>query len=436
MTDFIDNGSATIMSPECPVAIVITTDDEICQLRIPKYRGRNAMSSDSSDDEDIVLHESQPNTPTLQPDKSDSVHTIHSQLLMKLLSPEGALVNTKLDSNDTGEKRTVRGKYEIRPIRGTTLYIAECNVDTRFGDFHAYIFQDLIGKHYIIALTYGKIKEKDKPFYIRLHSSCVTSETLRGCDCDCVQQLEGAIKIISEKQQGILFYLLQEGRGAGYVGKSRDRMLVQASCDQISTFEAYQVMGLKKDHRHYENIGQICDLLGIGNAQFVLLTNNPDKIQAMTDLKLNVISTVPLEFDSSPFNVAYLSSKQASGHLLRSASHSTLRGKSAPEPVPLFKPCIVPNAQRFIYCASYYLPMKPINDEILLTEQQFYEMFKYRPIDYYINMPNPCVLHYQALRNNRFLVKIDVNNLQKHEENCRNDPVCELLTTPYWFKVN
>ncbi|CAF5135869.1 unnamed protein product, partial [Rotaria sp. Silwood1] len=165
----------------------------------------------------------------------------------------------------------------------------------------------------------------DKPFYIRLHSSCVTSETLRGCDCDCVQQLEGAIKIISEKQQGILFYLLQEGRGAGYVGKSRDRMLVQASCDQISTFEAYQVMGLKKDHRHYENIGQICDLLGIGNAQFVLLTNNPDKIQAMTDLKLNVISTVPLEFDSSPFNVAYLSSKQASGHLLRSASHSTLR---------------------------------------------------------------------------------------------------------------
>ncbi|CAF1265259.1 unnamed protein product [Rotaria sordida] len=334
------------------------------------------------------------------------------------------------------EIKNLRGKTVIRPLRGTTLYIAECNVDTRFGDFHAYVFQDLIGKHYIMALTYGKVKDKDKPFYIRLHSSCVTSETLRGSDCDCVQQLEGAMKIISEKKHGILFYLLQEGRGAGYVGKSRDRMLVQASYDQISTFEAYTVMGLKKDHRHYENIPQICDLLGIGNAKFILLTNNPDKIQAMNDLKLEVIRTEPLEFESSPFNAAYLASKQASGHLLRSASHSTLRGKSAPEPVPLFKPTIVPNAQRFIYCASYYLPMKPINDEILLTDKQFYEMFKHRPIDYYINMPNACILHYQALRNNRFLIKIDVTNLQKHEEYCRNDPVCELLTTPYWFKIH
>jgi 3,4-dihydroxy 2-butanone 4-phosphate synthase/GTP cyclohydrolase II len=287
-----------------------------------------------------------------------------------------------------------------------------------------------------MALTYGQIEKKDKPFYIRAHSSCVTSETLRGCDCDCVQQLEGSIKIISEKKHGILFYLLQEGRGAGYVGKARDRMLVQASLDEISTFQAYHAMGLKKDHRHYDNIPQICHLLGIGGAEFILLTNNPDKIQALKDNNLNVIRTEPLEFESSPFNVAYLSSKLESGHLLRSPSHSTLRSKSAPEPVPLFKPSAVPDAQRFIYCASYYLPMKPINDEILLTEQQFHDMFKHRSIYYYINMPSPCILSYQSLRMNRFLIIIDVNNLQKYEEQCRNDPVCELLTTPYWFKVN
>ena len=287
-----------------------------------------------------------------------------------------------------------------------------------------------------MALTYGKIQEKDKPFYFRIHSSCVTSETLRGCDCDCLQQLEGAIKIISEKKHGILFYLLQEGRGAGYVVKARDRMLVQASCDQISTFEAYQVMGLKKDHRQYDNIPQICDLLGIGKAQFILLTNNPDKIQALMDHNLHVIRTEPLEFESSPFNVAYLSSKLASGHLLRSPSHSTLRSKSIPEPVLLFKPYAVSDAQRFIYCASYFLPMKPINNEILLTEKQFHEMFQHRPIEYYIHMSSPCILHYQCLRANRFLVKIDVSNLQKYEERCRTDPVCELLTTPYWFKVS
>jgi len=53
-----------------------------------------------------------------------------------------------------------------------------------------------------------------------------------------------------------------------------------------------------------------------------------------------------------------------------------------------------------------------------------------------MNMPNPFIHGYQCLRLNRFLIKIDVNNLQKYEKHCRDDPVCELLTTPYWFKVN
>ena len=120
---------------------------------------------------------------------------------------------------------------EDRPLYGRTLYIANCPRDTRFGEFRAYIFQDIIDKHYIVALEHGDIVAA-KTLYTRLHSSCVTSETLRGCDCDCVQQLEGAFQVIARKGTGILFYLLQEGRGVGYVGKARDRMLVQASLDQ------------------------------------------------------------------------------------------------------------------------------------------------------------------------------------------------------------
>ncbi len=85
-----------------------------------------------------------------------------------------------------------------RPLYGTTLYIANCTLDTRFGPFRAYIFQDIIDKHYIIALAHGDIAQA-KMLYTRLHSSCVTSETLRGCDCDCVQQLEGAFKVIAER---------------------------------------------------------------------------------------------------------------------------------------------------------------------------------------------------------------------------------------------
>ncbi|CAF1562875.1 unnamed protein product [Adineta ricciae] len=305
---------------------------------------------------------------------------------------------------------------------------------TAFGLFKTYVFQDLIDKRYILALTYGEIA-KQEPLYIRLHSSCVTSETLRGCDCDCAQQLESALKIIAEKQRGIVFYLLQEGRGVGYVSKARDRMLVQASRDQISTFQAYHAMGLKNDHRQYENIPQICHLLDIDGAQFILLTNNPDKIQALTKSGLCILRTEALQFEPSPYNVAYLISKQDNGHTLRYPNHTIHQRKTAPHPVQPFKPFAVPNAQRFVYCASYYLPMKPIDNEIVLTEIQFHKIFHNHSIEYYSNLPNPCVINHQLLRKNRHMIKIDVNNLKMYGERHENDPLIELLTTPYWFKV-
>ncbi len=321
-----------------------------------------------------------------------------------------------------------------RPLYGQTLYIANCSLDTRFGPFHAYIFQDIIDKHYIIALAYGDIVNS-KLLYTRLHSSCVTSETLRGCDCDCVQQLEGAFKVIAEKGKGILFYLMQEGRGVGYVGKARDRMLVQASLDQLSTFQAYAAMGLQKDHRNYDNISQICYLLGI-QASFVVLTNNPDKVNALKAQGLNVARTEALEFEPSPFNLAYLTSKAAGGHILKRPAETSVKRALPPEPVVPFKPHVIPNAQRFIYSASYFLPMKPVDNDILLSEEQFKELFKKNSIDRYMAGPTPLVLGYQMIRENRFYVKIEPDNLNAFKRDHPHDPIVDLLTTPYWFRVH
>lgn len=321
-----------------------------------------------------------------------------------------------------------------RPLYGQTLYIANCSLDTRFGTYHAYIFQDIIDKHYIIALAHGDVVHA-KVLYTRLHSSCVTSETLRGCDCDCVQQLEGAFKVISEKGNGILFYLMQEGRGVGYVGKARDRMLVQASLDQLSTFQAYAAMGLKKDHRNYDNISQICYLLGI-KASFVVLTNNPDKVDALKAQGLNVVGTETLEFEPSPFNLAYLTSKAASGHILKRPSESKVRRALPPEPVVPFKPHALPEARRFIYSASYFLPVKPVDNDILLTEEQFKELFKKKSIERYMAGPKPLLLGYQLIRENRFFVRIDPVNLTAFKRDNPHDPIVDLLTTPYWFRVH
>jgi 3,4-dihydroxy 2-butanone 4-phosphate synthase/GTP cyclohydrolase II len=322
-----------------------------------------------------------------------------------------------------------------RPLYGQTLYIANCALDMRFGTFRAYIFQDIIDKHYIIALAYGDIVHPKTPLYTRLHSSCVTSETLRGCDCDCVQQLEGALEVIAKKGNGIVFYLMQEGRGVGYVGKARDRMLVQASLDQLSTFQAYASMGLKKDHRNYDNISQICYLLGI-TAPFIVLTNNPDKVDALKSQGVPIAGTEALEFEPSPFNLAYLTSKAASGHILKRPSETTVKRALPPEPVVPFKPHVLPNARRFIYSASYYLPMKPVDNDILLTESQFKELFQKKSIDRYMAGPKPLVLGYQLIRENRFFVKIDTDSITAFKKENPTDPIVDLLTTPYWFRVH
>lgn len=321
-----------------------------------------------------------------------------------------------------------------RPLYGTTLFLARCTLETRFGMFRAFIFQDIINKAYIIALAHGDIVRATE-LHTRIHSSCVTSETLRGCDCDCVQQLEGAIKVIAERGNGILFYLMQEGRGVGYVAKARDRMLVQASLDQISTFQAYKCMGLRKDHRNYDNISQICHLLGI-HAGFIVLTNNPDKIAALEAQGLKVVRGEALEFEPSPFNLAYLTSKASSGHILRRPAASLVKSALPPDPVAPFRPHTLPSAPRFIYSASYYLPMKPVEDEILLTGEQFRELFRETAVERYMSGDKPLVTGYQLIRDHRFIIRVNRANLAGFRRSHPGNPIGDLLTTPYWFRVH
>jgi len=316
---------------------------------------------------------------------------------------------------------------EDRPSYGQTLFLAECSLDMRFGAFKAYVFQDIIDKHYIIALAHGDIVSAPL-LYTRIHSSCFTSETLQACDCDCRQQLEGALHRIADRGNGILFYLMQEGRGVGYVGKARDRMLVQASLDQVSTFQAYAALGLAKDHRNYENIAHICHLLGI-TAPFVVLTNNPDKIEALRSMGIQVAGTETLEFEPSPFNLAYLSSKAAAGHILSRPSESRLRSAVPPEPVVPFRPRAAEWAPRFIRMASYFLPIRPVDDEVLLTTAQFATASQ-----------NPdtatLILGHREIRNGRLLVRVDTDRLALRMRNRENDPALGLLVAPYWFKVH
>jgi 3,4-dihydroxy 2-butanone 4-phosphate synthase/GTP cyclohydrolase II len=212
-------------------------------------------------------------------------------------------------------------------------------------------------------------------------------------------------------------------------------MMVQASLDELSTFQAYGAMGLKKDHRHYDNISDIYRLLGL-SAPFIVLTNNPDKVNALREQGLEVTDTETLEFEPSPFNLAYLTSKAASGHILNRPSASRVKRALPPEPVVPFKPHALPAAKRFIYSASYFLPMQPVDDDILLTDEQYRSVFAQKTIEDYLAEEHPLITACTPIRGNRYLVHIHAENLKAHAQASPDDPIVDLLTTPYWFRVH
>ncbi len=303
-------------------------------------------------------------------------------------------------------------KYKIF---GTTLYIDKVDIETIYGTFSAYTFQNLINKGYILALSYGDIKSDI--LYTRIHSSCVTSETLESMDCDCVQQLNGAFKKITEKKNGILFYLIQEGRGCGYVGKSRACMNVQYTKDKMNTFEAYKLLGMKSDYREYSSIGDICKILDI-NPEFVLLTNNPDKIQGLLKAGCKLKSIENIKFVPNPFNKCYLLSKQKHGHLLEIKNYNKdLLYLQPPKLIKPFEPYHIDNCKRFIYISSYYLPINPINNEILLSEN-IYEKYKKKLKEFNI----------EKIKNNNYILYLNNKDTSTLPD--------EITSLPYWFNVN
>lgn len=246
---------------------------------------------------------------------------------------------------------------EVRhAIAGQMLARGVVPLATEHGPFRAHVLQDVATGRYAFALVHGDVRG-DQPLLARVHSSCVTSETFGGCDCDCVDQLDLALRRIAAEGRGVVFYLMQEGRGAGFTAKARDRMIVQASRNRLTTFEAYERMGLVRDHRRYDEVGHACALLGI-TAPLVLLTNNPDKLSALASLDVPVAGSAPLRQEASPYNSHYLSAKSRSGHALPDPGDGGAVA-DLPEPVTDFAPYALPDLPRFVHLATYLLPVMP-----------------------------------------------------------------------------
>ena len=159
---------------------------------------------------------------------------------------------------------------------------------------------------------------------VRIHSECLTGDVFGSLKCDCGEQLRVALQEIHQASSGILIYLRQEGRGLGLVNKIRAYHIQEHL--GLDTVEANQHLGYPPDLRNYSEAARILKDLGILRVR--LLTNNPDKIQALQEAGISVIERVPLETTPRPQNSDYLITKaRKMGHLF-STGESPLSSKT------------------------------------------------------------------------------------------------------------
>ncbi len=162
-----------------------------------------------------------------------------------------------------------------------------------------------------LAIVVGRPEAKDAPL-VRIHSECFTGDLLGSMRCDCGEQLRGAIRRMADDGAGILLYLAQEGRGIGLVNKLRAYGLQDRGLD---TMDANRVLGWGADERNFLVGATMLRLMGVKRVR--LLTNNPDKIDAMIACGIEVAGREPHLFAPNGVNDEYLATKAARfGHML------------------------------------------------------------------------------------------------------------------------
>lgn len=190
-------------------------------------------------------------------------------------------------------------------------FIAACRLPTEWGAFTMHGFEEAATGQEHVALSMGDVSGAE-PVLMRLHSECLTGDALFSKRCDCGPQLQAAMKAVGLLGRGVILYLRQEGRGIGLINKIRAYQLQDQGMD---TVEANLALGLPVDARNFALAKDMLQVLAVDSVN--LMTNNPDKVQTLKELGINVVDRVPLEVGRNPSNEFYLDTKADKlGHML------------------------------------------------------------------------------------------------------------------------
>jgi GTP cyclohydrolase II len=189
-------------------------------------------------------------------------------------------------------------------------HLAEAPLPTKYGVFRLVVFRyddptahpELSQEH--LAMVMGDVEDGES-VQVRVHSECLTSEVLGSLKCDCKAQLEEAQSRISQTGRGVILYLRQEGRGIGLSNKIKAYALQAQGAD---TIRANELLHLPVDARKYEVAAAMLRHLGIKSV--VMMTNNPDKVEALEQLGISVLGRDSVHVGVNQHSQEYLKVKR------------------------------------------------------------------------------------------------------------------------------
>jgi GTP cyclohydrolase II len=191
--------------------------------------------------------------------------------------------------------------------------VAEADFPSRFGRFRIFGFEGVKATETeeAVVLKLGDLSASLGPVLVRIHSQCLTGDVFHSLRCDCRAQLELALDQIVAEGRGLLIYEHQEGRGIGLLNKLRAYELQDHGLD---TVEANVQLGFEPDLRDYALPAAILKYFEIKEVR--LLSNNPDKVEALENAGIKVVERAPIIAPPLATTAEYLKTKREKmGHL-------------------------------------------------------------------------------------------------------------------------
>lgn len=175
---------------------------------------------------------------------------------------------------------------------------------TKYGEFNIRAYKDQLSGEEHVAVFMGENFSEEEETLVRIHSECMTGDVFGSMRCDCGNQLEKAMKMISEKKKGVVVYMRQEGRGIGIFNKINAYNLQDKGRD---TVEANLELGFEEDQREYSVASMILRDMNIKKVD--LITNNPLKIDGLKEMGVDVSSRTKIYEGVCDHNRRYMDTK-------------------------------------------------------------------------------------------------------------------------------